>query len=886
MTSMAEPVRLVVHGHFYQPPRENPWTEEVPVEPSAAPFHDWNERITAECYRPNGWARVVDDHGRVRDVVNNYRHLSFNVGPTLLSWLDAHHPEVGARMVEGDADRHGAIAQAYNHLILPLANERDVRTQIRWGLADFAARFGRPARACGCRRRRSTTTCSPSSSRRGCGRCILAPGQAEAVRPLGGSDDDVARRRRRLRPRPACPTAGSTPTGAAIDLVFYDGALSHDLAFALSGLTSQALIARVRATAADGTPVVVATDGETFGHHHRYADRALAYAFAHEAPANGVHVLTLAAAARRGARHPRGAGARERVVVRPRRRPVEGGLRVLHRRRAGLEPGVAGAAARRPRPPARPRQRGVRAAGRGGLRRPVGGPRRLRRGARRRRRARGASSPSTARPGADVVEALTLLEAQRQALLMYTSCGWFFNDLAGIETVQVLRYAARLVDLLDELGEPAPLERFLEVLGTGPVEPARGGQRRRHLEPPRAAEPGRRRAGSPPTWPCSTCSSSGRAPASSAGHEVGDHQRRQRRRGALVGVAGRVELVHRRTRRRVGARLRRRAPRRPRGGRRRPPRRRRPRRPTASPTCSTPSSGATASPAVLRAIDEGFGPRDFGLDAALPDTAGDIVASAADELADRFAAALEGLWVDNRDVLGSLATAGHPLEPELRAPVEFALGRRLRIGPGRRRWAPTATTPRWRPPPSGTPPTWRGRPTASASTLAERPGAARPRRGGRGAHPPGGGRRTPTTRPPPLLRDLLRLRRPLGTGIDLDRAQDLVVDALAADPAVGPAARHRRRPGRRRRSRCEPPVAGSVPGAVSAEPQRPPRSATATPTAGAGCAASAATARSAPSACTRRRSGSTAPSAPGPASRRSTRGPTSRRSTARSSPRC
>ena len=142
-------VAFVLHGHFYQPPRENPWTETVPREPSAAPFHDWNARITAECYRPNGWARILDDNGRIVAIVDNYERLSFNVGPTLMSWLDEHAPEVYARIV--DADRRGrrAIAQAYGHAILPLCNDRDLRTQVRWGLADFRHRFGRPPEGMG-----------------------------------------------------------------------------------------------------------------------------------------------------------------------------------------------------------------------------------------------------------------------------------------------------------------------------------------------------------------------------------------------------------------------------------------------------------------------------------------------------------------------------------------------------------------------------------------------------------------------------------------------------------------------------------------------------------------------------------------------------------------
>src|SRR6266545_3533316 len=136
-------VAFVLHGHFYQPPRENPWTEVVPREVSAAPFHDWNVRITAECYRPNGWARILDEAGRIVAIVDNYEHLSFNVGPTLLSWLEDHAPDVYRRMIDADARTGRAIAQAYGHAILPLCNDRDLRTQVRWGQADFRRRFGR-----------------------------------------------------------------------------------------------------------------------------------------------------------------------------------------------------------------------------------------------------------------------------------------------------------------------------------------------------------------------------------------------------------------------------------------------------------------------------------------------------------------------------------------------------------------------------------------------------------------------------------------------------------------------------------------------------------------------------------------------------------------------
>src|SRR5512136_1254213 len=140
---------LCLHGHFYQPPRENPWIEAVEVQDSAEPFHDWNARIAAECYGPNGAARVRNAGGRIVDIVNNYLRLSFNFGPTLLAWLERHRPEAYRTVLEADArnleqrGRGNALAQAYSHPILPLCNPRDLRTQIHWGIADFRRRFHR-----------------------------------------------------------------------------------------------------------------------------------------------------------------------------------------------------------------------------------------------------------------------------------------------------------------------------------------------------------------------------------------------------------------------------------------------------------------------------------------------------------------------------------------------------------------------------------------------------------------------------------------------------------------------------------------------------------------------------------------------------------------------
>ena len=190
-----------MHGHFYQPPREDPWTGVVPEQPDAAPFHDWNERITAECYAPNAAVELIGDGGEPF-VVSNYEHLSFNVGPTLLSWLEAHHPDVYGRIVAADAAAGRAIAQAYGHAILPLCNAHDLRTQVRWGILDFVHRFGRHPDAMWLPETAVSDAVLLVLAEEGIGITILAPGQIEAVRPVGADDSAWSRPRRGRRRRP------------------------------------------------------------------------------------------------------------------------------------------------------------------------------------------------------------------------------------------------------------------------------------------------------------------------------------------------------------------------------------------------------------------------------------------------------------------------------------------------------------------------------------------------------------------------------------------------------------------------------------------------------------------------------------------------------------
>ena len=481
---------LVIHGHFYQPPREDPWTGEVPEQPSAAPFHDWNERITAECYGPNTAVGVVAVDGQAF-VVNTFEHLSFNVGPTLLSWLETHHADVYGRILGADRRTGRAIAQGYGHAILPLCNDRDLRTQVRWGMADFRHRFGREPVGMWLPETAVSDAVLEVLAEEGIRFTILAPGQIEAIRPLG-SDDGSWRRHGMasheglgpVEPAPVDPEPLDTSRpyrwchperDLAVELVVYDGALAHALAFARP--TSEDIVAATFAhLGPDGGLMAAATDGETFGHHHQGAEHDIA------------HVLTVGAAAK-GIDTPR------LVDVLDLRPPThEARVRVSAWScahgvgrwssdcgcRTGGEEGWNQAW----RAPLREafdllRDWGVgvmEGRGRDLLREPwvardayldllLG--------------ARSWDAFVAEHIVGDAHLAGVLLDAQRNALLMYTSCGWFFNDLAGIETIQVLRYAARAIDLYRQLGEHPPEEPFLDVLSRAVSnDPAAGDGRR------------------------------------------------------------------------------------------------------------------------------------------------------------------------------------------------------------------------------------------------------------------------------------------------------------------------------------------------------------------------------------------------------------------------
>lgn len=471
------PIHLVIHGHFYQPPRENPWTGILERQESAAPHHDWNARIAEECYRPNAASRVLDATKRIQDIVNNYERLSFNFGPTLLAWLAREAPDVLAALQEADrrslaALGHGnAIAQSYNHMILPLATPRDRWTQIVWGMREFVARFGRPPEAMWL----PETAVDPDTLRllvrAGMRYVILAPSQAARWRPLGGQGW-MTRAQAEIDPRRTyrwiLRNAQGEPRGnLGLDVCFYHAPLSRGISFQHYLRDAGFLADRIAEAGAGARDplILLATDGESFGHHERHGDMCLATLFAHAGPRRELHITNLAAYLEENRPTwevellPESAWSCSHGVGRWRedcgcstgggpgwnqawRRPLRRGLDRLRR---ALEQLFVDEGSGLFRDPWAARDDYILL-----LLEPGGAAREL----------------FFARHGrhplgiGERARALRLLEMQHQAMLMYTSCGWFFSDVSGIETLQNLRYAARAIDLAAPFA-PLGLEAIL-----------------------------------------------------------------------------------------------------------------------------------------------------------------------------------------------------------------------------------------------------------------------------------------------------------------------------------------------------------------------------------------------------------------------------------------
>ncbi len=459
---------VCIHGHFYQPPRENPWLDAIEPQPSAAPYPDWNARITAECYRPNAWARIVDGAGRITAIVDNYARMSFDVGPTLMSWLAREAKDVHDAIVAADRigaarfEGHGpAIAQAYHHLILPLASARDRRTQVHWGVRDFERRFGRRPEGMWLPECAVDVPTLEALVDGGIAFTVLAPYQAARVRPPGGAWRDVAAAEPGRVYR--CPL----PSGRSIDLFFYDGDLSRKVAFdrllddgsGLARLLAADGAGGARAQAS-GAPVLrhIATDGETYGHHHRYGDMALAWALS--LIDRGGHAgARLTTYGQFRAHQP----ATWEVAIRDGTSWSCAHGVERWRSDCGCNGGHAGWN-QRWRAPLRQALDWLRdrisevieTAAIGLLRDPWAARDDYVEIILDRDRTDDVLHRHAGRAlvGGERLRALELLELGRHALLMFTSCGWFFDDLAGIETVQILRYAARACELAAHLGAP------------------------------------------------------------------------------------------------------------------------------------------------------------------------------------------------------------------------------------------------------------------------------------------------------------------------------------------------------------------------------------------------------------------------------------------------
>jgi alpha-amylase/alpha-mannosidase (GH57 family) len=474
---------VCIHGHFYQPPRENPWLEAIEVQDSAYPYHDWNQRINAECYAPITASRTISGDGYIVDIVNNYSKISFNFGPTLLRWMEVSEPEIYSAIIEADRlsierfSGHGsAIAQCYNHIIMPLANSRDKYTQVFWGIKDFKRRFNREPE--GMRLPETAVDLESLDIMSGMGIkfAILAPRQANRIRPIDKGDAWESVDGSRID-----PTMNYTcllPSGRSITLFFYDGPISQGIAFEGLLASGEALAGRLIGAFNDSRNwdqlVHIATDGETYGHHQKFGDMALAYAL-YYIESKGFAKIT---------------NYGEYLEKHQPKKVVEifekSSWSCVHgverwRENCGCSSGMHPGWHQMWRKPLREaldrlRDRCV----------PVfesEGAKYLKDPWQARndyidlvsdRSVKNVESflsrqASHELPAEEKEKALMLLGVQRCAMLMYTSCGWFFDEISGIETNQVIKYASRLIQLAETLDPSLSLEsEFLADLEKAP----------------------------------------------------------------------------------------------------------------------------------------------------------------------------------------------------------------------------------------------------------------------------------------------------------------------------------------------------------------------------------------------------------------------------------
>jgi alpha-amylase/alpha-mannosidase (GH57 family) len=479
---------VAIHGHFYQPPRENPWLDIIETEESAHPFHDWNERIALECYRPNAHARILDGKSKILEIVNNYSSISFNFGPTLLPWLEKHFPSVYQQIVDADKESlrrfgHGnAIAQVYNHIIMPLANDRDKQTEVLWGMADFEKRFHRKPEALWLPETAVNYATLQVLVKYGMRYLILSPFQASRARSFGGRKwTDVSQGRIDTTRPYRCfikDASGKKLLDQFIDIFFYNGNISKEIAFGDLLKDGNNFCNRFTQFYQESKQrpqlIHVATDGETYGHHMKFGEMALAYALDKGFPARGFELINYAAFLKRFPpvheveidEGPKGEGTSwscAHGVGRWKencgcstggkpgwnqewRKPLREALDLL---RDELSRAFEREGEKIFQDVWEARNRYIEVI----LNRSPDGIKDF-------FDQHGVKSLD----GEGRMKGLKLLEIQRHALQMYTSCGWFFNDLAGIETIIILQHASRAIQLAEEWMGAEIEEKFVQHL--------------------------------------------------------------------------------------------------------------------------------------------------------------------------------------------------------------------------------------------------------------------------------------------------------------------------------------------------------------------------------------------------------------------------------------
>jgi alpha-amylase/alpha-mannosidase (GH57 family) len=469
---------ICIHGHFYQPPRENPWLEAIEIQDSAYPYHDWNERICAECYAPNSASRILDGEGRITHILSNYDKISFDFGPTLLSWMEANAPEPYQAVLDADRQSigqrsgHGnALAQGYNHFIMPLANTRDKRTQILWGIKDFEYRFKRYPEGMWLPETAVDIETLDILAESGIKFTVLAPHQVSKVRRIGtGRWKDVSGG----QIDPSRAYLCRLPSNREISLFFYDGQISRAASFEEELLDrGENFVTRLSSGFSDQRqwPQIlnIATDGETYGHHHKFGDMALAFALSH-IESNGLgkltnygeylenfpptHEVEIAENTSWSCAHGVGRwgsncgcnSGKNSGWNQEWRAPLRASLDWL---RDELAPEFERKAKDYLKDAWKARDEYIEVI----LNRSETTIGQFLK--------RHAVRDLTAD---EMTVALKLMEIQRQAMLMYTSCGWFFDELSGLETVQIIHYAGRAIQLSEGLLKEGIESSFIEKL--------------------------------------------------------------------------------------------------------------------------------------------------------------------------------------------------------------------------------------------------------------------------------------------------------------------------------------------------------------------------------------------------------------------------------------